>query len=194
MSYKPKILAMAGSMRKDSFNKKLIKIAIAGARKAGAEVTHLDLNDFQLPLYHGDAEDAHGLPEKAKELKKLFIESEGFLFSSPEYNSSISGVFKNAIDWVSRPEDTDPYYLVAFKGKSAALMSASPGALGGLRGLVHVRAMLNNIGVLVIPDQLAVSNAKDAFNVDGQLKDTGQLEKAMRLGSTLTEMLRKLKD
>ena len=193
MTEKPKILALAGSMREGSFNKKLIKIAAAGARKAGAKVTIVNLNDYRLPLYHGDEEEANGLPEIAKELKKLFIEHDGFLFSSPEYNSSISGVFKNAIDWVSRPEDSDPFYLVAFKGKTAAIMSASPGGLGGLRGLVHVRSILENIGTMVIPDQLAVVKAHEAFNENGQLKDPKKLEKALGLGSQLNDLLIKLK-
>ena len=188
-----KILALAGSMRRDSVNKKLVKIAAAGARKAGAEVTIVDLNDYRLPLYHGDEEEASGLPAKAVELKKLFIEHHGFLFASPEYNSSISGIFKNAIDWVSRPEKSDPLYLVAFKDKVGAIMSASPGGLGGLRGLVHTRDILENIGVLVIPDQLAVPDAYNAFNEVGQLKDAVMLDKAMGLGKQVAEMLLKLR-
>lgn len=192
MVNKPKILALAGSMREGSFNKKLVAIAAEGARKSGADVTLIDLKDFQLPLYNGDEEEAHGIPEIAQKLKKLFIEHDGFLFSSPEYNSSISGVFKNAIDWVSRPEKSDPYYLVAFKGKSAAIMSASPGALGGLRGLVHLRAMLENVGVLVLPDQHAVIDAGNAFDEKGRLKDQTQLNKTQGLGKQLTEILIKL--
>lgn len=193
MSEHPKILAMAGSMRAGSWNKKLVKIAAAGARKAGADVTILDLSDFRLPLYDGDLEASEGIPDKAKELKKLFVENDGFLFSSPEYNSSISGTFKNMIDWVSRPEKGEPN-LVAFKGKTAALMSASPGALGGLRGLVHVRDILGNIGVLVLPDQLTVPSAHEAFNEDGQLSDTNKLEKALGLGKQLAEFLARIKD
>ncbi len=192
MTYKPKILAIAGSMRHGSYNKKLVKIAAAGARKAGAEVTLVDLGDYRLPLYDGDEEEAKGLPPKAKELKKLFIEHDGFLFSSPEYNSSVSGVFKNAIDWVSRPEEDDPVSLVAFRGKVVALMSASPGGLGGLRGLVHLRALLGNIYSLVLPDQVAISQAHEAYNEDGQLKDPNKLQKVLGLGETLTEMLRQL--
>ena len=192
MTDRPKILALAGSMRHGSYNKKLVKIAAAGALKAGADVTLVDLADYRLPLYDGDQEEAEGLPEKAKELKRLFIEHDGFLFSSPEYNSSISGVFKNAIDWVSRPEKDDPVSLVAFRGKVVVLMSASPGALGGLRGLVHVRALLGNIYSLVLPDQITVSKAHEAFNEDGQLKDPNQLEKVLALGATLAEMLIKL--
>lgn len=189
---KVKILAIAGSMRKDSCNKKLVKIAADGAKKAGASVTIIDLNDFRLPLYHGDEEAAHGLPPKVIELKKIFIEHQGFLIASPEYNSSISGVFKNAIDWVSRPEKSDPYYLVAYKGKSAAIMSASPGTLGGLRGLVHVRDILENMGVMVIPDQMAIVNAEEAFNPEGQLKDSNQRDKVLDLGKQLSELIQKL--
>ncbi|ADI38617.1 NADPH-dependent FMN reductase [Waddlia chondrophila 2032/99] len=190
MNEHPKIIAMAGSMRAGSWNKKLVRIAAAGARKAGAEVTILDLSDYRLPLYDGDLEEAEGVPDKAKALKKLFAEHDGFLFSSPEYNSSISGTFKNMIDWISRPEKGEPS-LVAFKGKSAALMSASIGALGGLRGLVHVRAILGNIGVLVLPDQVAISSSQEAFNEDGQLKDPKKLEQTLGLGRQLTELLKK---
>ena len=123
----PKILAFAGSTRTESFNKKLIKIGVEGARTAGAEVTLIDLRDFPMPLYDGDLEAASGIPEHGKRLKKLFVEHDGLLISSPEYNSSIPGVLKNAIDWVSRPEPNEPP-LVAFGGKVAALMSASPGS------------------------------------------------------------------
>lgn len=186
----PKILALAGSLRKDSLNKRLVKIAAAGARKAGAEVTIVDLADYRLPLYDGDLEAREGIPEKAKELKKLFVENQGFLIASPEYNSSISGTFKNAIDWVSRPEEGEPP-LIGFKGKVAAIMSASPGALGGLRGLVHVRAILGNVGTLIIPDQLTVSSAHEAFNEEGQLKDPKKLEQALGLGATLADYIKR---
>ncbi|MCE9518722.1 MAG: NAD(P)H-dependent oxidoreductase, partial [Verrucomicrobia bacterium] len=131
---KPKILAFAGSTRAGSFNKKLIRIAADAARAAGAEVTLIDLRDYPLPLFDGDLEDENGLPENAKKLKALMRESDGFLISSPEYNSSITAVLKNAIDWASRQETDDEPSLVAFRGKAAVLMSASPGALGGLRG------------------------------------------------------------
>jgi NAD(P)H-dependent FMN reductase len=136
-----RILALAGSLRRDSFNKKLVPIAAHGARKAGAEVTILDLKDFPLPLFDQDLEAEQGMPENGKKLKHFFIEHDGLLIASPEYNSSITGVLKNAIDWVSRPAPGEPP-LVAFRGKVATLMSASPGALGGLRALVHVRSIL----------------------------------------------------
>jgi NAD(P)H-dependent FMN reductase len=150
----PKILAFAGSTRKDSFNKKLVQIAVSGARKAGAEVTYLDLRDFPMPLYDGDLETEHGLPIHAEELKNLMRSHQGLLISAPEYNSGISGVLKNTIDWMSRPL-TKEVSFNCFDQKTAVLMSASVGGLGGLRGLVQVRSILENMGVLVLPQQVA---------------------------------------
>lgn len=187
----PRILAFAGSARRDSFNKKLIKIAAKAAEEAGAEVTLLDLADFPLPLYDGDLEAEHGIPENAKALKELFLAHQGILLSCPEYNSSITPLLKNTIDWVSRPvEGEGP--LAAYQGKVCALMSASPGALGGLRGLVHVRAILENIGVIVLPKQMAISQANNAFADDGTLNDSRQQETIAGLGKTLCGFLQKL--
>src|SRR5438093_295997 len=124
MSDAIKILAFAGSTRTDSFNKKLVHVAAEGARAAAAEVTFIDLRDFSLPLYDGDLEAASGLPENAKKLKQLMIAHHGFLISAPEYNSSISGVLKNAIDWASRAERDDEPPLICFRGKTVALISA----------------------------------------------------------------------
>jgi len=192
MSQQPRILAFAGSARTDSFNKKLIRIAVDGARAAGADVTLIDLREYPMPLYDGDCEKEKGVPENGVKLKKLFIEHHGLLISSPEYNSSISPLLKNTIDWVSRPAPGEPP-LVAFTGKVAALLSASPGALGGLRGLVTVRSILGNIGVIVLPDQTAVSKAGEAFNSDGSLKDAKQQAGIEKLGATLASFLVKLK-
>jgi NAD(P)H-dependent FMN reductase len=188
----PRILAFAGSLRKESHNKKLIQIAAQAARRAGADVTLIDLKDYPLPIYDGDIEAATGIPENGQKLKKLFLEHDGLLLSCPEYNSSITGVLKNTIDWVSRssPGEAD---LACYAGKVAVLMSASPGALGGLRGLVHVRAILGNIKVIVLPDQLAISRAHEAFNADGTLKDAKQQAGIERLGATLAEFLAKIK-
>ena len=166
----PRILAFAGSTRKDSWNKKLIAIADAAARQAGGEVTLVDLAEYPMPLYDGDLEKNEGIPPNGKKFKELLKSHHGLLISAPEYNSSITGVLKNAIDWASRPEPNEPG-LVAFIGKVAGLMAASPGALGGLRGLVHVRAILGNIQVLVIPEQFTIASAHEAFNPDGSLKD-----------------------
>src|SRR5215510_2524266 len=188
----PRILAFAGSLRRDSFNKKLVPIAAKGAREARAEVTLIALKDFPLPLFDQDLEAEQGMPENGKKLKQLFVDHGGLLLACPEYNSSVTAVLKNAIDWVSRPAPGEPE-LVAFRGKVATLMSASPGVLGGLRGLVHVRSILGNIGVIVLPDQLAVPKAYEAFEADGSLKDPKQQAGIEGLGRTLATFLAKLK-
>jgi len=187
----PKILAFAGSTRIDSFNKKLIKIAAVGAKDVGAEVTLIDLRDFPLPLYDGDLEHRDGLPPEARKLKGLMLSHQGFLISSPEYNSSISGVLKNTIDWASRQSEGE-IPLACFKNKVAGLMSASPGGLGGLRGLVHVRATLENIGVLVIPEQMAVAKAHEVFNTDGTMKNKDQEDQVKKIGANVAKLLIKL--
>ena len=187
----PRILAFAGSLRKDSFNKKLVQIAAAGARSAGAEVTYLDLRDLPMPIYDGDSEARDGLPENARKFKEMMLAHQGLLMSCPEYNSSISAAWKNAIDWASRPAPGEAP-LACFTGKVAAIMSASPGALGGLRGLVHVRAILGNIQVLVVPDQVAVPKAHEAFAEDGTLKDAKQQASIRKLGERLAGVLAKL--
>jgi chromate reductase len=190
---KPRILAFAGSSRTDSFNKKLVKIAAKGAEQAGGEVTVADLRDFPMPLYDGDLEAREGLPPAAKAWKRLLMSHDGFLIASPEYNSSISALLKNAIDWASRTETEDEPPLVCFKGKVASLMSASPGNLGGLRGLVTVRSILNNIGTLVLPEQVAISKAHEAFTEDGALKNVRQQASVEQLGAGLVQILQKLK-
>jgi len=191
MTRKPRILAFAGSTRKDSYNKKLTRIAAKAAEECGADVTLVDLKDLPMPLFDEDLERGAGMPESAAKLKALMVESDGFLIASPEYNSSITAVLKNAIDWVSRPVPNEPS-LLAFKGKTAVLMSASPGNLGGLRGLVHLRAILGNIGMIVLPDQIAVTNAYEAFDSDERLKDAKQQAGVQDLGKKLAETVRKL--
>ncbi len=188
----PKILAFAGSTRTDSFNKKLIKVAVNAARNVGAQVTLIDLRDFPMPLYDGDLEKEKGLPEQAKKFKKILLEHQGLLISSPEYNSSISGVLKNAIDWASRTESTEEAPLACFTNKVAGIMSASPGGLGGLRGLVHLRAILGNINVLVIPQQLAVTFADKAFDANGALIDEKQNKGVENISAALVKILTKL--
>jgi NAD(P)H-dependent FMN reductase len=188
----PRLLAFAGSLRRDSWNKKLVKIAARGARQAGAEVTELDLRDFPLPIFDGDLETAEGIPENAKKLKELFVAHQGLLLACPEYNSSITAVLKNTIDWVSRPGPAGEPPLVAYKGKVVSLMSASPGALGGLRGLVTVRSILGNIGCIVLPDQVAVSKANEAFDETGELKDAKQRASIEKLGTNAAQIAAKL--
>ena len=187
----PKILAFAGSARKDSYNKLLIKIVANGSKNAGANVSLIDLRDYPMPIYDADLEASSGLPENAIKLKKLFLEHHGLLLACPEYNSSITPLLKNTLDWVSRPSQEEKS-LACYENKVAALLSASPGALGGLRGLVHVRSILSNIKVLVIPEQIAVPKAPDAFDVDGTLRDKKLQQAVENLGASLTKILYKL--
>ncbi|MDX1497020.1 MAG: NAD(P)H-dependent oxidoreductase [Salinisphaeraceae bacterium] len=187
----PKILVFAGSLRVDSFNKKLAHVAKDVAEAAGAKVTYLDLRDYRIPPYDGDMEAAAGIPERAQSLRELMAEQDGFIIASPEYNGSIPGTLKNYIDWVSRP-DGDVPGLVAFKGKVAALLSASPGALGGMRGLVHLRAILGGIGVLVTPEQHAVGKAHEAFDEAGQLKDGKQQTAVEKVVQRMVEVTGRL--
>ena len=189
---KPKILAFAGSARRESYNKQLVRIAAQAAEQAGAEITLIDLQDFPLPLFDQDLEQEEGTPESAKKLKQLFLDHDGLLIASPEYNSSISPLLKNAIDWVSRSAEGEAP-LAAYQGKVAAIMAASPGALGGLRGLVHVRSILGNIGVIVLPKQVAVPRAFEAFDSGGALADSKQQSSVEALGTTLVSVLGKLK-
>jgi len=191
MAYQPKILCFAGSLRTDSLNKKLVKVAMAGAQKAGAEVTFVDLKDYPMPIYDADIEAASGLPDNVKKLKAIMKEHQGFLISCPEYNSSITAALKNAIDWASRIEKGERN-LECFSGKVAGLMAASPGGLGGLRGLVTVRSILGNIGMIVIPQQVAVSGANDAFDDNGNLKDEKRQKSVEDIGSAVANMATKL--
>lgn len=164
----PRLLAFSGSARQESINQRLVTAAATMAEDAGAEVTLVNLRDFPMPLFNQDEEKAHGEPGKARELKALFADHDGFLIASPEYNGLITPLLKNTLDWVSRKVGDEPSML-AYRGKTAALFATSFGRLGGLRGLVHTRALLNNLGVQTIPKQAAIGGASDAFNADGSL-------------------------
>lgn len=167
-----KLLFVSGSTRTGSYNTLLTNQAVSIARKLdNAAITPIDLRNFEMPLYHGDIEATSGLPDTAKKLKKLFIEHQGIFISSPEYNSSFSPLLKNSLDWISRKSSPEEADLIAFKGKVVALASASPGNLGGMRGLVPLRLMLSNIHVLVLPTQVCISSAHAAFDEQGTLKD-----------------------
>ncbi len=169
LSAETKVLAFSGSLRADSANKKLVLEAANVASQMGANVTVIDLKDYPMPFYDGDLEIKEGMPLKAKELRKLMIQSDVILIASPEYNASLSGVLKNAIDWASRDEKGGSS-REAFKGKTFAIMAASPGSSGGARGLIHLRTILSDIGGNVIPIQVAVPGAYNAFDEKGHLK------------------------
>ena len=186
-----KILAFAGSTRENSFNKKLVKIAAMGAQEAGALVRMVDLRDYPMPFYDGDVEAESGLPEQAMQLKQLFVEHDGFLIASPEYNSGYSAILKNSIDWLSRPSEKQEAGLIAFAGKTASLMAASPGGLGGLRGLFQLRALLMNMNVMVLPNMRSVGQAMQAFDENGMLKDESLSQQIKFLGAQTVHAIRK---
>ncbi len=166
----PRVLVFAGSAREGSYNKKLALLAANALQAAGAEATFADLSQYPMPLYDADLESAHGLPESVVSLKELFRTHTALLIASPENNASVTALLKNTLDWVSRPAASEPG-IALYQGKVAAIVAASPGALGGLRGLTHLREILQTLGVLVLPGQLAISKAGDAFDESGALID-----------------------
>lgn len=188
----PKILAFAGSARQQSYNHQLLQVAAEAAENAGAKVSLINFRDYSLPIFDEDLEAEQGTPENARRLQQLFIDHDGLLIASPEYNSSITPLLKNVIDWVSRPIPDQPP-LAAYRGKLAALLAASPGALGGLRGLVHIRAILGNIGVTVLPQQFALPKANSAFSSTGQLADEKHQQTVVELSQALVHTISKLK-
>jgi len=170
LSAEIKVLAFSGSTREDSFNQKLVVEAAEMARQMGANVTAVSLKDYAMPFYNEDLEKKEGLPAKAKELRKLMIQSQLIFIASPEYNGSVSGVLKNVIDWLSRNENSGSS-RDAFKGKKFVLMSASPGSTGGARGLAHLKAIIENIGGVVVPQPVLIPHATGAFDDKGHLKE-----------------------
>ena len=166
-----RLLAICGSARKESANRRLLAAAVRAARAAGATVTELNLRSDLLPIYDGDLEAQNGLPAAALELKAQFAAHDGFLIASPEYNGFFSPLLKNTLDWVSRPAPDLP---APYAGKAAGLLAASPGALGGIRCLPNLRLLLTNLGVTVSPAQLALGHADQAFDSAGNLGTPNQ--------------------
>lgn len=181
-----RILAFSGSARRASLNKKLLGAAVAATREAGAEVTLIDLNDFPLPIYHGDLEEADGLPLNAVKLVELITQHAGLLIASPEYNSMITPLLKNTIDWCTRGDDNP------FQGKVAAVLSASPGMYGAVRSLKMAQQLLQHLGCHVVPGQTALPHADKAFDAEGRLTDARVLSAVQALTKALVETARKL--
>jgi len=182
----PRILAFSGSARRESWNRKLLAAVVEAARNANGEVTLLDLNDFSMPLYHGDLEDKDGMPENAKKLIELITQHHGLLIASPEYNSMITPLLKNTIDWCTRGDENP---LI---GKVAAVVSASPGMLGGVRSMTLARQLLTHLGCYVIPDQCILPQADKAFDTEGRLTANRAREAARNVGSSIVDAARKL--
>ncbi|KAA0216491.1 MAG: NADPH-dependent oxidoreductase [Leptolyngbya sp. PLA3] len=183
-----KILAFTGSTRKESFNRKLLAVAAEGARAAGAEVELVSLADYPMPLFNEDDEGAGGIPEKVLAFRELMKWADGFLMACPEYNSSFTALWKNTIDWASRPRPGEKA-LECFRGKVTGLLAASGGYFGGYRCLQQVRYVLGNIGVVVLPDMFSLPKAHEAFNSDGSMKDARQAESAMAIGRSVADFI-----
>lgn len=163
-----RVLALSGSTRADSYNKKLLLHAADIAKQMGATVTVIDLKDYPMPFYDGDLEEKNGLPEKSKKLRELMKNSDAIIIASPEYNASIPAVLKNTLDWASRGEKGG-YSPDAFQGKKFAIMSTSPGQGGGARALVHLKQIIENVGGKVVSIQVSVKQAHTAFDENGTL-------------------------
>ena len=167
-----RLLFFAGSAREASFNKKLALLGRHIAEANGIEAVFVDLKDYPMPIYNGDLEAAEGPPERARAFKALLGEYQGVFIASPEYNSSVTPLLKNTLDWVTRVRAKGDTGLEVFKSRVFAISSASPGYYGGMRSLLNLRQILAvGIGALVIPEQLALPRAMDAFEADGSLKD-----------------------
>ncbi len=191
MSAAPRVLVFAGSARRESVNRRLARVAADRLTAAGAAVTLLELAEYPLPLYDGDLEATSGLPENALKLKTLLIAHDAFVIVSPEYNSSIPPLLKNTIDWVSRPLPEQSGY-VPFSGKAAALISASPGFLGGMRGLRHLREVLTELRMIVLPGQVSLAAADKAFDDGGKLTDAASQRRLDGLVGDLVSMMERL--
>jgi len=188
MESKPRVLVFAGSLRNGSLNRLLAREAAAALARTGLEVTLADLRDYPMPIYDGDLEAAAGAPEGANAFKELVRAHDALAIASPEYNGSFAALLKNAIDWASRPEPGEKP-LVSFRGKKAAILAASPGIGGGQRGLRHLRELLEMIQVTVIPAQLAVARAAEAFDAEGHLARPEDRAALDRLAEELAEAL-----
>ncbi len=188
---RPKVLVFAGSLRKDSYNKKLACLAVEAAEEAGAEVTYLDLLDLDLPLYNADYEQEWGLPAGAVRLKELMKASDGLIIAAPEYNSSMTAVTKNTLDWASRPQGDNELYE-ATKGKVVGLVSASPGKFGGSRGLRQLRLVLAQLKALVIPEEHAVADCQAVFDDNGKISEQHHVEGVGKVVRGVVQMISRL--
>ena len=181
-----KLLAFAASFRRDSWNRKLIALAADLARLGGAAVDLADFHEFDMPLYDADVQAEPGIPAGAKELARRIAAADGIVISSPEYNFSLPGTLKNAIDWVSRVKP------MPLRGKTGFLLAASNGQVGGIRGLWQLRIPLEGLGVILHPDMYALPWASKAFGPDGRLIEPERQERLEVMVRRYLEMGRKL--
>jgi NAD(P)H-dependent FMN reductase len=171
-----KILVIPGSLRFGSLNAKLAAAAAQELVRTGVEVTRISLGDFALPIYDGDLQTKSGLPKNAVNLKRMIGAHHGVLIVTPEYNSSLPPLLKNAIDWVSRVQDAHETRGQVFRERAFAIAAASGGRLGGTRCLAALRLVLSACHATVIPNQLALSFADQAYDDMDRLKHPADIE------------------
>jgi NAD(P)H-dependent FMN reductase len=185
-----KVLALCGSTRRESLNRKLLEVAARGVYENDGEITFLSPGDYRLPLYEGDFEGEHGVPDDVRNLQRLFAEHDALLVASPEHNGGYTASLKNMIDWISRPLETGEPGVRLFAAKVAAVVSASPGPMGGLRSMLGMRAVLEKLGALVIPQGFSLGAAHLAFAEDGRLSDNKADAEIRLVGARLVEVTR----
>lgn len=189
-----RIALVSGSLRRGSYNTKLIRFVGSRIKEAGGvEIDEISLAELDLPMMNEDLEKEQGHPDAVLDLKRRLIAADGVIYGSPEYNGSVTGPLKNAIDWASRPREGEKQ-LECFKGKVAGLLGASPGKLGGLRGIRDLRMILSGIGTIVVPGDFALSAAHEAFDDDGKIKDENTAKMAVGVGESVVRVARALKD
>lgn len=189
----PRILVFAGSIRTGSFNARLAANAAKQLALLEAEVTHISLADYPMPLYDADLEARSGQPENAIKLKQLFMAHGGIFIASPEYNASITPLLKNTLDWISRVREGRESPLAAYKDRVFALGGASNGNYGAMRSLLALRQVLEiGCGALVIPDQIAVPRAADAYDENDNLKDEQTMNRLKGVLQRLIDVTRQL--
>lgn len=185
-----KILAFAGSLRKGSWNRQVLNVAVRGARDAGGEVTLVDLADYPMPIYDADWHQANGVPQNMLRLRQQMMQAGGLLIASPEYNASITPLLKNTIDWLSQSVD-GASGNAPFTNKIGALLGASNGAFGTIRALPHVSYIFSNLGVFMLP-VLAVPAVSQAFDAEGIMTNQRTRDAVAGLGAQLARTIEKL--
>ena len=188
----PKILIIPGSLRTGSRNAKLAAVAADAFAQAGLDVTRISLGDFALPIYDGDLQAKSGVPKNAINLKRMMAAHHGILLVTPEYNSSVPALVKNSIDWVSRVQEPNESRGQVFRERAFAIASASAGRLGGTRALAALRLILSACHATVIPNQLALSFADEAYNDMDRLNHASDLEALQALVRQLVDFAQRM--
>ncbi len=183
-----KILVIPGSLRTGSLNAKLAATIAAELAQAGADVTRISLADFPMPIYDGDLQAKSGVPKTAHNLKRMMASHHGVLIVTPEYNASIPSLLKNAIDWVSRIQDSHEARGQVFRDRAFAIAAASGGRLGGARALMALRLILTACQAHVIPNQLSLPFAPEAYDDMDRLKHPADIEAQKGLVQQLIEI------